>query len=57
MQVSFGTLEAKVLGEQGTNGLGIVFNKWIKTKSRRSDHLSYPTGIRNKSSFYYEKDT
>ena len=46
-----GTLEAKVLGEKGTNGPRIDISKWIKIKSRRTGLLSYRSRIRNKSSF------
>ena len=56
MQVSFGTLGAKVLGEEGTNGPRIIFSKWIKIKSRRFDHLSYQTRIRSKPGFYSKED-
>ena len=48
MQVSYGILEAKVLGEQGTDGPRIVFSKWININAKRSNHLSYQTRIRNK---------
>ena len=46
-----GTLEAKVLGEKGTNGPRIDFSKWIKVKSRRTGVLRYRSRIRNKSNF------
>ena len=46
-----GTLEAKVLGEKGTNGPQIDISKWIKIKSRRTGLLSYRSRIINKSSF------
>ena len=39
----------KILWEQGTDRPRIVFSKWVKIKSRSSDHLSYQSKIRNKS--------
>ena len=57
MQVNSRALEAKVLGEKVIDRPRVVFSKWIKIKSRRSDNLSYCTKIRNKSGFYSEEDT
>ena len=56
MQVRSGSLEAKVLREQGTDEPRIVFGKCIKIKSREFDHLSYQIRIRNKSGLYSKED-
>ena len=57
MQVSCGTLEAKVLGDQGIDEHGMIFVKQIKIKLRGFGLLNYQTKIRNKLGFYLKGDT